>query len=139
MGLELKLRSCFIHRTRTHRHTHTGTHTQAHTQHTQAHRPDILRLAFRNSPGNGSQLCTPGSNHKSNIGLQIGSPRGGSRIFKRGGGGVYKQKEGGGGGGRSWSNFGPNVKKSTTWAKKGVQTPWTPWIRPCQLLIQLSN
>ena len=30
------------------------------------------------------------------------------------------------GGSRRGSNFRPNVKKPTTWAKKGVRTPWTP-------------
>ena len=33
------------------------------------------------------------------------------------------------------SNFGPNVKKPTSWPKRGVRTPWTPppspWIRHC--------
>ena len=34
------------------------------------------------------------------------------------------------GGARWGSNFGPNVKKPTSWHKRGVQTPWTPpWIR----------
>ena len=30
------------------------------------------------------------------------------------------------GGARRGSNFGPNVKKPTSWHKRGVQTPWTP-------------
>ena len=44
------------------------------------------------------------------------------------GGTAYKQKRGG-------SNFEPNVKKPTSWPKRGGRTPWTPpppWmIRHC--------
>ena len=34
---------------------------------------------------------------------------------------------------RGGSNFGPNVKKPTSWPKRGARTPWTPppWIRHC--------
>ena len=51
-------------------------------------------------------------------------PPAGSRIFEKWGGGVqlrsrstllYKQKRGAGGG----ANIGPNIKKPTSWAKKG--------------------
>ena len=58
--------------------------------------------------------------------------RGGSRIFEGGGGGVQirstSKERGGGGGDRRGSNFGPNqnVKKPTSWHKRGVQTPLPP-------------
>ena len=52
--------------------------------------------------------------------------RGRSRIFERGEGsrlGLPANK----GGPRRGSNFGPNVKKPTSWHKRGwVLTPWTP-------------
>ena len=54
--------------------------------------------------------------------------------LKKGGGGqlMFTSKKGGeGGGSRRGFNFWPNVKKPTSWAKKGVRTLWPPhWIRP---------
>ena len=63
--------------------------------------------------------------------------RGGSRIFEKGGGGsiLGLQAKKGGGGSKRGSNFGPNVKKPTSWPKRvqGVQSgppgPPPPWIR----------
>ena len=61
--------------------------------------------------------------------------RGGSRIFEKGGGHYRStsKTKGRGGGSRRGYNFRPNVKKPTTWAKKGSPDPPPPppWIRPC--------
>ena len=47
--------------------------------------------------------------------------RGGSRIFERGGG-VQIRSTSKKGGARRGSNFGPNVKKPTSWHKRGGPT-----------------
>ena len=51
--------------------------------------------------------------------------RGGSRIFERGGSilGLHAKK---GGGSKRGSNFGPNVKKPTSWPKGGGPDPLDP-------------
>ena len=68
--------------------------------------------------------------------IQHCTHRGGSSIFLKG---VHLRsrstsKKGGGGGPGGGSNFGPNVKKPTSWAPKGGGSgphgP-SPWIRPC--------
>ena len=48
--------------------------------------------------------------------------RGGSRIFLKGVG-VHLRSTSKKGGSRKGSNFGPNVKKPTSWAKKGGSGP----------------
>ena len=51
--------------------------------------------------------------------------RGGSRIFEKGGG-VHLKSPSKKGGSRRGSTFGPNVKKPTSWAKKGGSRPHGP-------------
>ena len=46
------------------------------------------------------------------------------------GGGVQIRSTSKKGGARRESNFGPNVKKPTSWHKGGVLTPWTPPLDP---------
>ena len=46
--------------------------------------------------------------------------------FLKGGGGVQIRSTSKKRGGRRGSDFGPNVKKPTSWHKRGVRTPWTP-------------
>ena len=53
--------------------------------------------------------------------------------FLKGGGRLGLQAKRGGG--RRGSNFGPNVKKPTSWHKRGVWTPWTPWTPPLDPLL----
>ena len=52
-----------------------------------------------------------------------------SVIMYRGflkGGGVQIRSTSKKGGQTGGANFGPNVKKPTSWHKRGGQTPWTP-------------
>ena len=55
-----------------------------------------------------------------------GSVRGGSRIFERGGVHLRSTSKKGGGGSKRGSNFGPNVKKPTSWPKGGGPDPLAP-------------
>ena len=61
-----------------------------------------------------------------NHSLTHSTPRADPGFLKRGVHLILRSTRKGGGGGRRGSNFGPNVKKPTTWAKKGVRTPPPP-------------
>ena len=52
--------------------------------------------------------------------------RGGSRIFERGGVHLRSTSKKRGGGSKRGSNFGPNVKKPTSWPKGGGPDPPPP-------------